>query len=103
MSNNKGENSEAIRKRVLQAREIQKKRFGEDRCNGDMTSGEIEKYCKLSDDNIEYMKKILKTFEISGRGYNKILKVARTIADLEGSKNIEKHHLMEAVSFRKKY
>lgn len=103
LSSNKGENSETIRKRVLQAREIQRKRFGDERCNGDMTSGEIEKYCKLSDDNIEYMKKILRTFEISGRGYNKILKVARTIADLEGSKNIEKHHLMEAVSFRKKY
>lgn len=98
----RGENSETIRKRVVKAREIQKKRFNSNKCNAEMSQKEIEIYCQLSDENKKYFKNVIKIMEISARGYDKILKVARTIADLENSIDIQKHHLMEAVSFRKK-
>ena len=102
MSETKSESSASIKKRVMKAREIQRKRFGDNTCNGEMTQKQIKKYCTLSDDTKNYFKNVIRVMEISARGYDKILKVARTIADLEGSKNIEKTHLMEAVSFRKR-
>lgn len=102
MSEEKTEPSSSIKQRVIKAREIQKKRFGKNKCNSEMTQKQIKQYCKLSAENRKYFKNVIKVMEISARGYDKILKVARTIADLEGSKNIEKQHLMEAVSFRKK-
>lgn len=102
MSETKSESSASIKKRVMKAREIQRKRFGNNTCNGEMTQKQIKKYCTLSNDTKNYFKNVIRVMEISARGYDKILKVARTIADLEGSKNIEKTHLMEAVSFRKR-
>ena len=102
MSEKKSESSARIKKRVMKAREIQRKRFGDNTCNGEMTQKQIKKYCTLSDETKKYFKNVIRVMEISARGYDKILKVARTIADLEGSKNIEKIHLMEAVSFRKR-
>lgn len=97
-----GESSNSIKARVMKARELQKRRYGEGVYNGTISQKQIQKYCKLSEENREYFKKVIQVMEISARGYDKILKVARTIADLEGSENIEKEHLMEAVSFRNK-
>lgn len=97
-----GESSNSIKARVMKARELQKRRYGEGAYNGTISQKQIQKYCKLSEENREYFKKVIQVMEISARGYDKILKVARTIADLEGSENIEKEHLMEAVSFRNK-
>ena len=91
-----------IKERILKAREIQKKRYGEGIYNGTISQKQIQKYCKLSQENREYFKKVIQVMEISARGYDKILKVARTIADLAGSEKIEREHLMEAVSFRNK-
>lgn len=103
MSYKTSESSREIRERVIKARTIQKLRFGnEEFCNGNMTQKQLKKYCQLSEENKEYFKKVIQTLEISARGFDKILKVARTIADLAESKNIEKEHLMEALSFRKK-
>lgn len=103
MSYKPSESSREIRERVIKARTIQKLRFGnEEFCNGNMTQKQLKKYCQLSEENKEYFKKVIQTLEISARGFDKILKVARTIADLAESKNIEKEHLMEALSFRKK-
>lgn len=100
ISEEKEESSETIRKRVIKAREIQKQRAN--KCNGNLTSSEIRKYCKISSDDKKYLKMVVEKLGISARGFDKILKVARTIADLEGSKNIEKLHLMEAISYRDK-
>lgn len=103
MSYKPSESSREIGERVIKARTIQKLRFGnEEFCNGNMTQKQLKKYCQLSEENKEYFKKVIQTLEISARGFDKILKVARTIADLAESKNIEKEHLMEALSFRKK-
>lgn len=97
-----GESSICIKNRVINARATQKKRFGNNKCNSNMSQLEIEKYCSLSKENKIFLRQAIKVMEISARGYNKILKIARTIADLENSTNIEKKHLLEALSFREK-
>lgn len=102
MTYKNGESSKMIRERVIAARKIQKERLGEGIYNANMSQKQIEKYCSLSKENKEYLKKVIHTLEISARSYDKILKVARTIADLENSEDIKKEHLMEAISFRKK-
>lgn len=102
MNSSDVENSNTIKDRVIKARKIQRKRYGTDLLNGNLGQKEIKTYCKIADEDKEYFKNAMKIMEISARGYDKILKIARTIADLEGCKDIKKQHLMEAVSFRKK-
>lgn len=98
-----GEKSEAIRERVMKARAIQRERFGDDETlNGNMSPAQIKKYCQVAKEDREYFKQAIKIMEISARGYDKILKTARTIADLADSKEIKREHLMEAISFRRK-
>lgn len=97
-----GENSLEIRKRVEKARKIQWKRFGNSKINGNMTPKEIKTYCKLDDKSKKMLIDSIDVFGLSGRSYDKVLKVGRTIADLEGAKNIELAHIMEALSYRKK-
>ncbi|WP_034443623.1 YifB family Mg chelatase-like AAA ATPase [Butyrivibrio sp. AE2032] len=96
------EPSSAIRERVLKAREIQEQRFEgtEIKFNSEMTPKDIEKYCKLGPKEEAYLEHAFCTMELSARAYHKILRVARTIADLDGSANIMQIHLMEAVSYR---
>lgn len=98
----RGECSEDIRKRVMAARERQKLRFAGTaiQFNGDMGAGEVEKYCKLGPDESRYMEKMFVTMKLSARAYHRILKVARTIADLAGSRDIREIHLSEAVCYR---
>lgn len=107
-SGRKGESSAQIRKRILKARKRQEERFREDGItfNADMGAGEIEKYCVLGDREKGFMAQMFESLQLSARGYHKILKVARTIADLADSEQIEEPHLAEAICYRqldKKY
>lgn len=102
------ESSAEIRERVCRAREIQNKRYrGEEvRFNAMMRVGELEKYCDLGTQEEKLMKQAFDRLALTARSYHKILKVARTIADLEGKERIETAHLTEAVGYRtldKKY
>ena len=95
--------SSALQKKVEEARSIQKKRFFHEEhisFNSQMGPAEIKKYCSLGQEEEEFMKKIFSLKNLSMRTYHKILKVARTIADLEGEKDIGITHLSEAVSYR---
>lgn len=96
------ENSARIRARVMAARERQKARFAGDklRFNGDMGVGEVERFCLLGEKEKYFMEKMYHSMQLSARGYHRILKVARTIADLEDSDKIREEHLAEAVCYR---
>ncbi|MBO5372033.1 MAG: YifB family Mg chelatase-like AAA ATPase [Lachnospiraceae bacterium] len=96
------ESSYSIRNRVIAAVERQKLRFaGTDIFyNSQIPSGSIDIYCPLREKQKKFMKNIYQSMELSARGYYKILKVARTIADLENSEEIEQKHLNEAVCYR---
>ncbi len=105
----KGEETSAeIRERVIKVHNIQRERYKyEDFLfNSQIPSSKIDTYCPLSSEHKEYLKEIFKKLDLSARSYFKILKVARTIADLEGSDNIKMSHLSEAICYRsadKKY
>ncbi|MFK4785227.1 YifB family Mg chelatase-like AAA ATPase [Fusobacterium sp. MFO224] len=94
------ERSRDIRKRVVAARKIQMDRFKSEKLNGDMSSKDLEKYCFLSAENKEIMKKAIEVLRLSARGFDRVLKVSRTIADLNESKTIKKEHILEALSYR---
>lgn len=96
------EKSETIRKRVEAAREIQLERFKDYPyfANSDMSERDIKHFCKLSDPCEQMMKLAFKKYNFSGRSYHKILKVARTIADLAGEEDILREHLLEAIRYR---
>ena len=97
-----GEKSEVIRGRVLKARDLQLERFRGDKiyCNGQMKTRHIKKYCKLKDDAQSLLDAAMQRLGLSARAYMRILKVSRTIADLEGSENIGSHHVSEAIQYR---
>lgn len=99
----KSESSFNIRKRVEKARKVQKDRFKNYsiHCNSEMDTKLIKKYCKLNKDCKNIMSKIYNKFNLSTRAYSRILKVSRTIADLDSSKHIEKKHLIEALQYRR--
>jgi len=92
--------SAKIREKVERARLIQKERFGKEKTNSEMNLLEIKKYCQLSSDSENLLKKAVNSGKLSARGYHRVLKVARTIADLEGSQNITFAHLSEALMYR---
>lgn len=98
----KGESSEEIRKRVERVTKIQKERFkGTDiRFNSQIPSSKIDLYCPLTPADQKYMEETYEKLELSARSYFKVLKVARTIADLDGKESINRIHLMEAVCYR---
>lgn len=91
-----------IRKSVEMAREIQFNRYLNTniKFNSRLSNEQIEKYCKLKDDDRKYMEKIYNKYNLTARNYYRILKVARTIADLDGMEDIAKEHLTEAVRYR---
>lgn len=101
-SESQEESSETIKERVNRARKIQLERFkGEGIvCNANMKSYHIKKYCEIDMITESLLQLAFDRFKMSARGYTRILKVARTIADLEGSKDITKEHIMEAISYR---
>lgn len=96
------EKSETIRQRVLRAREIQTERFAGSgkRFNADMEPSDLERYCILGQTQKKCMEELFASLQLSARGYHRMLKVARTIADLAGQDTIETEHLMEAACFR---
>lgn len=99
----KAESSVDIRKRVTAAREIQTKRFKESdkvHYNAQMNTKQIRKHCKLDDDSMQLLKTAMERLNLSARAYDRILKVARTIADLEHSDCINGSHISEAIQYR---
>ena len=97
------EPSAEIKKRVNFARSRQIERFGKRRhqmCNARMGPDEMRKYCALDDASADLMKKAFEVMGLTARSYDRILKVARTIADLDGSNNIQMEHIAEAIQYR---
>lgn len=96
------ETSADIRKRVINARKIQAERYKNDSIltNSELTSKLIKKYCQLDKSSIEILKTASIKYQLSGRRYDRILKLARTIADLEASANIEQKHILNALQYR---
>ena len=102
-SDEAAETSDEIRARVVKARAIQEERFAaepEVNCNAQMNSRLIKKWCALDDDTMRILEHAMTKFDMSARAYDRILKVARTIADLDGSPTIRPIHMNEAVSYR---
>lgn len=98
-----GEPSSNIRQRVMNARDIQLKRFKDKKnifCNADMMSKDIREFCKIDTASEELMKLAITKLGLSARAYDRILKVARTIADLAGDENINSAHISEAIQYR---
>lgn len=100
----KSESSESVRSRVLLARNIQSQRFQKSHihCNSEMGLREIEYHCQLDHKANTFLENAAKVYQLSARSYHRVLKIARTIADLEEKKQIEYKHLAEALQFRKK-
>ncbi|MBO6241121.1 MAG: YifB family Mg chelatase-like AAA ATPase [Butyrivibrio sp.] len=96
------ETSKTIRQRVMVARKRQEERFKGTflKFNSEMTPNDIKKFCILGNKEEAYLENVFSSMELSARAYHKILRIARTIADLDESDNIEQIHLMEAVSYR---
>ena len=95
--------SRTIRKRVNATREIQNNRFKskkKNRSNSNMTKSELNKYCLLTNDSSELIELAMNKLNLSARAYDRILKVARTIADMDYKSNIEQSHIAEAIQYR---
>ena len=99
----KGESSAEIRQRVLAARAIQTERYKDNKgihCNAQMSRAMLEKYAILDTEAQEALTKAMKRLDLSARAYDRILKVARTIADLAASPTIQTAHIKEAIGYR---
>jgi magnesium chelatase family protein len=97
------ERSVSVRARVVKARELQDKRYIENdsiHCNAQMSSKQLREICKIDEAGNELLKMAMERLGLSARAYDRILKVARTIADLDGSEKIENNHLAEAIQYR---
>jgi magnesium chelatase family protein len=97
------EKSETVRQRVIKAREMQEKRFAAvDNlyCNAQMTAKKNQSICKINDAGRQLLKTAMERLGLSARAYDSILKVSRTIADLDGSEEIQNQHLAEAIQYR---
>lgn len=102
--NVKRETSAQIRKRVQKARDIQLKRFKNTKIssNAEMTNRDIKKFCELSDECLSLLRMAVTRMNLSARSYHRIIKLSRTIADLEEVKNIKPAHIAEALQYRPK-
>ena len=94
------ESSEKIQKRVSAARQVQQKRFK--KANAEMSPRELKIYCQLDTPSKNLLRLATSQFHLSARQYSRIIKVARTIADLEKSENITSKHIAEALQYRPK-
>ena len=97
-----GTSSESMRQQVVRAREIQARRLANSRTryNGQMTSRQIRQYCKLSEECQELLRNSVNEMGLSARAHDKVLRVSRTIADLDNSEHIQAAHLNEAINYR---
>jgi magnesium chelatase family protein len=98
-----GEPSSVIRERVIKARKIQEERFKEYRgihCNAQMTEKMLHKFAEPDNASLEMLRMAMERLKLSARAYSRILKVARTIADLDGSENVQTKHIAEAIGYR---
>lgn len=105
MSMERGETSAAVRARVERARERQRQRFADHPglyANADMGAGEIQQMCVLTPDARQLAELTVRRMQLSARAYHRVLKLSRTIADLDGKEVIETHHVAEAVQYRPK-
>ena len=97
------EKSEAIRARVMKARKMQEGRyqsFPGVHCNAQLSARQVSHFCKISDEGRLLLQQAMERLNLSARAYTKILKVSRTIADLECSPDIQTEHLAEAIQYR---
>jgi len=98
-----GEASEKIRERVIKARRIQEERYKDAKgvyCNAQMTERMIHQYADPDEQSLDMLRMAMERLSLSARAYNRILKVARTIADLEGCERVQSHHIAEAIGYR---
>jgi magnesium chelatase family protein len=97
-----GTSSAVMRQQVNQARQAQKARFGVEstRVNGRMSSRQLRKHTKLDDEGRHFLKNAMEELGLSARAHDRILRVARTIADLEGAAEIKPPHVVEAIGYR---
>jgi magnesium chelatase family protein len=103
-STTEGENSRAIKDRVIRAREIQKQRFHGRKgiySNSQMNSRDLKKFCSLDKFSLNLLERGMAQLGLSARAYHRILKIARTIADLAGKKDIASDHIAEAIQYRR--
>ena len=99
----RGEPSAAIRERVIAARQIQAQRYEGIKgihCNAQMTEQLLHKYAEPDAESLDMLRLAMERLSLSARAYSRILKVARTIADLAGSENVQLQHIAEAVGYR---
>lgn len=101
-ANMKNESTKQIKERVMEARSRQERRYQNTRYrfNAELGAGDIKKYCTLGTREQELMEQVFQIMKLSARAYHKIIKVARTIADLDGSDQIQELHLSEAICYR---
>ena len=98
-----GEPSEVIRARVIAARKRQEERFREFKgvyCNAQMSERMIHQFCEPDEASLNMLRMAMEKLHLSARAYNRILKVARTIADIEGTERVQSHHIAEAIGYR---
>jgi magnesium chelatase family protein len=97
-----GTSSESIREQVINARKAQLERFGDSSINynAQMSSKQIRQFCKLDDECMNILKISVNELGLSARAHDKVLRLSRTIADLEASTEIQVHHLTEAINYR---
>jgi len=97
-----GDTSAHVAARVATARTVQAARFGNTsaRCNADLSGAALDEYASPDDDGRALLSRVADRFGLSARGYHRVLRVARTIADLDGSDSVRKPHVAEAVSYR---
>jgi magnesium chelatase family protein len=97
-----GESSSAVKERVNKARDLQKKRFGRNGvlCNARMTEKQIKNFCSIDEESHKLIEMAIEKLGLSARAVNRILKVSRTIADLENNEAIKPSHVAEAIQYR---
>jgi magnesium chelatase family protein len=104
-----GEPSAAIRERVIRARQIQTERFssipkqeglGRPHCNAQMNERQLHQFAEPDAASVDLLRMAMDRLKLSARAYSRILKVARTIADLDNSANVQSHHIAEAIGYR---
>ena len=97
----KAESSAEIRKRIVAARKIQQQRFkGRIQTNSEMSNKDIKEYCAVTEEGLNLLKMAISSLNLSARGYHRVLKLSRTIADLALSENIQAEHIAESLQYR---